>query len=405
MNHSIENYNGLIMAFDQVHALEDEIIKIEQRSKDEKTLSLIFGMSEKDEIYEKMGKPMSIINSELLNGFGNVTSIEDFDRTVKFIRKIKSQNRGFNEDEMYEYISEQIRQLASMGIEEQEIDKILQVNRMKNEIEIKRKIDKIITEKDRNKAIITMHEDYDFFSDLLNIPAYREVFEQYFYPTSDGMEEGGLESVIEMAKLLEEHPEIDFNEISIERFNVDGNGIIIYSSIDGRKFALIDYREIHELQNETETSMVSTVELSGQEVRIQNGEEETIFYDAKNDEELDTISYEPVQSNYERIKQRLESTKNRVERLKSIGTPDILEHELKELEDKIMKRKEKAQSQNIEAQTGNEERKIDSQKLFSGITKELRDTAGLDAKEQQIKSRIRDIKDKITEADEVGEDR
>ena len=347
----------MIDAFDEIYSLEDEVVKMENSELLRRILGYEINVTE--QIYMKLSKPMKIINDTLMEGLENISTIQDFDKMVKFVKRLENQKHGFNEYQVYGHIIDAINVLLCNGFDKKEIIQVLKENEAQSQIYRVKKVKDFLLTEDRNEAIIKMDENYDdFFIELIDNPVYKELFVDYFYPNNKDIQKQELKDLIDISKILKQNPYIDFNEISIEHYYDEESSIVIYKTINGKKFAIVDYKELCEFENQTNSLI--TVREDGRQIRIYSDEEGTSFYDNQNGDELEYFLDNSTSSNFELTKkfleERLNGAKERCKRLIELEAPDIIIQKEKEIINEIEQK-----LKNLKAKMGQRRKKIDIQ--------------------------------------------
>lgn len=258
------SYRSIIFPLDIIHSNEYEIQKLKFLSPNQIVMySNLFGKSTNSLIYEKMGVEAQKINQQFLNALGNIDSIEAFKNAVNFIVKLKSQNYGLDKNQINIFLSFNIKNLIDLGFDKNEIDKILDENGLKNELEMHNQLTSLMTD-DKNTTLLNIYKltqdpkTFDLFNFIFDTESIEALIKRYFFPNQI-IDSSNLFIII-LGQFIQQYPEYDLDEICLESFYselIESKFFSIIHTSDGKKFIMIDKKELREIAASEEEYMRS----------------------------------------------------------------------------------------------------------------------------------------------------
>lgn len=258
------SYRSIIFPLDIIHSNEYEIQKLKFLSPNQIVMySNLFGKSTNSLIYEKMGVEAKKINQQFLNALGNIDSIEAFKNAVNFIVKLKSQNYGLDKNQINIFLSLNIKNLIDLGFDKNEIDKILDGNGLKNELEMHNQLTSLMTD-DKNTTLLNIYKltqdpkTFNLFNFIFDTESIEALIKRYFFPNQI-IDSSNLFIII-LGQFIQQYPEYDLDEICLESFYselIESKFFSIIHTSDGKKFIMIDKKELREIAASEEEYMRS----------------------------------------------------------------------------------------------------------------------------------------------------
>ena len=398
--HNID-FVTIVESFNKIHLLEGKITAIKYASREKKILKvLLLHENEIKALYDVMGEPLLYLNMEMIKGIGEINSLEDLEKLLEFIKRLRSQKLGLDENTVYGYVLQKIKQLQSSGYDIEEIEAILEENGMKASVDLQKKFESLISE-DKNETLCMLQENdmfdtYDIFENEIYY-SYKNFLTKYFY---GDREEIDIDIIIPIGELLKSYPDIEFDEITSMLYYIPEAIVYIFETSDNRKFALIDGK-LYKLQVNGENTMTADVIIGDETVKIVINKNGTKFFRTKDGEEIDSELWGHISSNLEYTKELIEKEISQImqrisklERLKA--PPEIIEGEnakirekrqkVENIEKRIDGRRKRAKNNADQSPIDNN--RIDSSTVGKGITPELGDTNGVTETIRMLTSRL-----------------
>ena len=261
--HNID-YDLIIPPLDTIHDNEQIIEKQKYLSDEERLLSDIYNKKFGSRlIYEKMGFVAKLLNQELLNVLRNIDSIEDFNKAVNFIVKLKTQDYGLDTKQINDFLSINIKKLIDLGFDKNEIDNILEENELKKELEMQSKLNSLITD-DKNETLLNIYTasendtDLDFPEFIFEVPSNEMLLINYFFPKQD------INSIFmciyPLGQFIQQYPEYDFDELSLKAFSseiFESEFFNIIHTSDGKSFIIMDENKVREITDIEEKNILT----------------------------------------------------------------------------------------------------------------------------------------------------
>ena len=332
--HNIDAF-GIVLSLDSIYHLEKKVIK--SNNNEEKLLKAIFQFNVENETYDLIGSYMFDFNREILYGTEEINTIEDFKRLVGLATRLKMQNYGMDENQIYGYILEHVKKLHNQGYDLEEINAILNENGLEQEIETQGKIEEFIG-RNKEDLIKSLYMEYEEETDLLDKILWCGSYNKLFTQQLCGDRELKLQDILIIGKLLSQYPEIEFDEVSLTEYNLHasassgiGTGeseqtVYIFTTIDGRCISIIgdDFCELEQQAG----GLTATYKNDDKNIKITQRNELMKFYDGETGEELDTECEKHIESNIdfelEELLKKKKFEEGRREKMIGLNAPKII---------------------------------------------------------------------------------
>lgn len=223
-------------AFDEILKKENKIYKLKnkKKSREEKMLEAIFGENKNSSVFEFAGEEISKLNNEYINYLlrkNKNNDLSSLESIVTFISRLYYQECGLDEFKVFHLVLEKVNKLKEAGYKDDDINNVIEENDLTEKLAFQKSVDELLL-LNRTDLLIKMYEDeygddYDkgvLIDDIIEKPSYRQAFKNYLYCNRDDENVLRIRDVIELGKLLKEHPELDFNDLTYKKYKTDERG-------------------------------------------------------------------------------------------------------------------------------------------------------------------------------------
>ena len=243
---------SILQAFDQILNKEAQITDLKEREKSAKNslFDAINGESKTSSVFDYAGQDIADLNKEFLNYLLNENkepTLENFKKIVDFISRLYKQECGLDEYEAFHLLLELKETLKNEGHNEKEIDQMINDEEIIEKINFQKMFEKMLS-MDKNELLEKIYddlygEDYDkslAIDGIMYNPSYRHALKDYLYCGREDADNLPISDLINLGKLLKEHPEIDFNDLTYINYKTSSrsNNFDLIVTSDGRKFVL-----------------------------------------------------------------------------------------------------------------------------------------------------------------------
>ncbi|MBP3256014.1 MAG: hypothetical protein J6M60_05955 [Clostridia bacterium] len=400
----LENYGidcfAMVDGFDAIYENEKKIYRIKNPSKAEKLLAGFLGESQEKRLYDLIGEPLRRINSQLFEAIEGANNVKDFEKISKFIKRLEEQKYGIDKDDIYSRLLKDKRRILRKGCSEEEINKVLEENGLKDSIELQEYFEQLI-EDDKNDTLIQLYDRYyekneSQFFDIKEKPSYNKKILKSLFLDETTIR---LEDIIVVGKILKDHPEIDIDEISLKEYE---EGFFIVDTMKEKRFAYLYGKDVEEFTSDNTVELKNNV--IGQGSKIEIKDDEIIFYDKFHKEGIVSKQCGELKSNYEVEKEyaerNIKAQLRAIEEFENMGAPSIIIDSKNEV---IKKNKDRLEKMKLKIQNRGKNQIIKSKEIecFEG---ELKDVEKADKKNAELKSNIRMIQEEKNNGQNIGED-
>ena len=346
-------------SLDKIYHEEKKVIKLKNQSSEERLFRAIWGEdTNSQEIYDRIGSYMVDLNGAMLDGIGKINTLDDFKRLAGFAARLKKQEYGMDENQIYGYILEKARALEKAGFDLNEINDVLQENDIREEVDIQREVENLM-QGDRlevlNRLASRGEVDTDILEHIKNCRSYEIALSKHIF--SDRVLD--FDSILNIGKFLKQNPEINIDDVSILKYK----GLCF--NFEGEMREELPYEfYAFEIEGGEKKALEGEGKILG--LITERGIEYTEYIPSNN-----RVKSEKLQEKRDELLNRIADHEERLKKMKGINVPEFLVQQEENLGKQLRSKLAELENMGGESKLAEAKQQRDEAKAQNGEAKKL----------------------------------